>query len=67
MKKSWKTTLAGILAIVGAGITLVATPILDNDPNTVPQIAEFFSIAAAGFVGLFARDNNVSSEDAGAK
>ena len=67
MKASWKTTLAGILAIVGAGITLVAIPILDGNPDTAPQFAEFISIAAAGFVGLFARDNDVSSEKAGAK
>ena len=67
MKKSWKTTLAGVLAIVGAGISMIANPLLDGNPDTVPQFAEFFSIAAAGLVGLFARDNNVSSEDAGAK
>lgn len=67
MKKSWKTTLAGILAIVGAGITMIANPILDGNPDTVPQIAEFFSIAAAGLVGLFARDNDVTSREAGAE
>lgn len=65
--KSWKTTTAGILAIVGAAIALIANPLLDNDPATVPNFVEFISIAGAGVVGLFARDNNVSSEDAGIK
>lgn len=67
MKKSWKTTLAGVLAIVGAGISMIATPLLDGNPDTAALITEFLSIAAAGLVGLFARDNDVSSEEAGAK
>ena len=67
MKGSWKTTLAGVLAIVGAGISMVANPLLDNDPATVPLYGEFLSIAFAGLVGLFARDNDVKSESVGAK
>lgn len=67
MKRSWKTTTAGILAIIGAAITMIANPLLDADPATVPQIAEFLTLAAAGVVGLFARDANVSSEAQGIK
>jgi hypothetical protein len=67
MKGSWKTTTAGILAIFTASVGLIANPLLDNDPATIPHWAEFISIAIAGVTGLFARDNNVSSEEAGAK
>ena len=64
--RSWKTSLAGILTIVSAGITLIAVPILDNDAATLPQWDSFLPIALAGIVGLFSRDNNKTSEDVGA-
>lgn len=65
--KSWKTTLAGVLAIVAAAIAMIANPLLDADPATVPNFVEFLSIAGAGMIGLFARDNNVTSKEAGAE
>lgn len=66
MKKSWKTTTAGIGAIlVAVGSILQAQ--FDGDPTTVPQYEVAIAAIMAGIVGLFARDNNVSSEDAGAK
>jgi len=65
--KSWKSTLAGVLAIVSAAIALIAVPWLDADPATVPRFGEFFPIAIAGMVGLFARDHDVTSEQAGIK
>lgn len=64
--KSWKTTLSGIAGIVGMiGTALSAA--LDGNPATDPQwgIVVPAVITAAGL--LFARDNNVSSESAGAK
>jgi len=67
MKGSWKTTLCGLLGIVAAGITLVAQPILDGDPSTVPQWAAFGTTIAAAVGLLFARDNDKSSEDVGTK
>lgn len=67
MTGSWKTTLAAVLAVVAAGITLVAVPYLDADTTTIPQFKEFFAIALAALPGLFARDKDVSSEAQGIK
>jgi hypothetical protein len=64
---SWKTTLCGILTIAASGITLVAIPLLDNDPLTVPNYTAFVAALTAGIGLLFARDNGVTSEAAGAK
>ena len=65
--KSWKTTTCGILGIVAAGITMIAQPILDGDPSTVPAWAAFGTLVATSVGLLFARDNDVSSENAGIK
>jgi hypothetical protein len=65
--KSWKTTVCGILAALAGGITLVAIPILDNDPATVANWGAFGAALAAAFGLLFARDNDKSSESVGAK
>ena len=64
--KSWKTTLCGVLGAVAAAITLVAQPLLDADPATVPQWGPFSVAVTAAFGLLFARDNDKSSEDVGA-
>lgn len=64
--KSWKTTLAGIAAAVGAAGTALAA-YFDADPNTVPDWGLTIGLISAA-VGLFtARDNDKSSEDTGAK
>lgn len=65
--KSWKTTVCGILAALAGGITLVAIPILDNDPATVANWGAFGAALAAAVGLLFARDNDKSSESVGAK
>ena len=65
--KSWKTTTCGILAAVAAGITLVAVPLLDEDPATVANWGAFGATLAVAIGLLMARDNNKTSEDAGAK
>jgi hypothetical protein len=61
---SWKTTSAGILAILGA-ITHVAFAIVHK---TLDETAVMTAgTAIVGGVGLIAaRDNNVTSEQAGA-
>lgn len=64
---SWKTTLCGILGIVAAGITMVAVPILDGNPNTVANWGAFSATVATGIGLLFSRDNDKSSEDVGVK
>ena len=65
--KSWKTTLCGVLGVVAAGITMIAIPLLDQDPATAARWVEFGSLAAAAIGLLFARDNDKSSEDVGNK
>jgi hypothetical protein len=66
MKGSHKTTIAGVGAIlIAAGSMLQA--LFDGNPTTEPDYAALVAAIVAGFGLIFARDNNVSSEDAGAK
>lgn len=65
MTKSWKTTLLGVLALLGA-VAAAGTAVFDADPNTVPNVNELLA-AFTGLGLMYARDNNVSSEQAGAK
>jgi hypothetical protein len=67
MKGSWKTTLCGVLGVVASAITMIAQPLLDGNAATEPQYAAFGTIAIAAVGLLFARDNNKSSEDVGAR
>lgn len=63
---SWRTTVTGIGAIlVAVGGAVSAT--FDNDPATVADWAAVIAACIAGFGLIFARDNKVSSEQAGAK
>lgn len=66
MKKSWRTTAAGWAAALGLGLTESAK-FLDGDATTEPQ----WGLVIAAFAVLLgfsmARDNKVSSEEAGAK
>ena len=57
--KSWKTTLAGSIGALGAYFST-----LDGSLHIVGQI---LSAVGTFLIGFFARDNNVSSEQAGAK
>lgn len=66
MNASWRTTVAGIAAIVTAVASAIAA-LLDNDPTTVPEWGAVAAAVMAGVGLLNARDNNVSSEQAGAK
>lgn len=64
--KSWRTTLAGWVA----GLAILfgqAGAVLDDDPET--QLSVELIMAAVALIGggTLARDNNVSSEKAGAK
>lgn len=61
--KSWKTTLAGVAALLTSlGIAIKAFTVGD-----FATVAASVSGIATGIGLLFARDNNVSSEDAGIK
>lgn len=64
--KSWKTTAAGVGAIlVAAGSAMSA--MFDNDPATVADWGAVIAAVIAGIGLISARDNNVTSEQAGAK
>lgn len=65
MKSSWKTTLAGIAAIMTAGGAAL-TALTDGNPATEPDYAALIAAVMAGVGLLFARDNGVTSEQAGA-
>ena len=63
---SWRTTTAGIAAIVVAIGTAVGA-LFDVDPLTLPDWGAVAAACMAGIGLLAARDNKVSSEQAGAK
>ena len=64
--KSWKTTVLGIIA--GISLILVQlTNLLDDNPETMFQLSQVFAGLAALGIGIFARDNNKTSESVGAK
>jgi len=63
--KSWKTTLAGIAAIVAALATAVSAQ-FDSNPATVPDWTLVIGMITAGVGLMFARDNDKTSEQVGA-
>lgn len=66
MFSSYRTTLAGIAAILTAvGSALAAWT--DGDPATVVNIEATAAAILAGWGLILARDNGVSSEKAGAR
>ena len=65
-KGSWRTTAMGVLAILGAFIG-AATALLDGNDATKVDYPTLAAAVAAGWGLIQARDNKVSSEEAGAK
>lgn len=63
---SWKTTAAGIGAILVA-VGGAMSAMFDADPATVPDWGAVIAAIIAGIGLITARDNNVSSEQAGVK
>lgn len=66
MKASWRTSGAGIAAIVTA-LAGAASVLLDADPATVPDWTAIVAAVMAGLGLLFARDDKVTSEQSGAR
>ena len=64
--KSWKTTVSGIGAILAA-VGGAMTALFDGNAATNPDWTAVIAAVVAGFGLIFARDNKVTSEDAGAK
>lgn len=59
--KSWKTTVCGLVAAMGTYLITV------KEPAWVSLVGQFLAAVGTAGVGMFARDNGVSSEEAGAK
>lgn len=62
---SWKTTLTGVITIFIA-VATAAKLLIDGDPTTNPDWTATISAVTLGFGLIFARDNKVTSEQAGA-
>lgn len=62
--KSWKTTITGILTIIVA-VTSAALGYFQT--GHIPELGAVIAAVTAGVGLLAARDNKVTSEDAGAK
>ncbi len=65
-KRSWKTTVAGMVAILAAGIWAVGE-YLGIEAPPVQDLSGAVAAVAAGVGLLVGRDDKVSDEDAGAK
>jgi len=64
MKASWRTSAAGVGAILVA-IGSAVTAITDNDPMTIPDWGAVIAAVIAGVGLIFARDAKVSSQQEG--
>ncbi len=64
--KSWKTSLLGVLTIVGA-LCAAGVALLDGDPATNPSWAITGTAFMTGLGLMQARDNDKTSKDAGAE
>jgi hypothetical protein len=62
---SWRTTLVGFLT-AAAIISTQLSALMDSDPNTTFSLEAVFAALGALGIGIFARDNKVTSEQAGA-
>ena len=62
--KSWKTSAAGIGAILVA-VGSALSSMFDNDPTTVADWGAVVAAVIAGIGLLAARDNDKSSKDVG--
>ena len=61
MKTSWKSTLAGAVTALGTYLSGL------DDPEYLATIGKVLMAVGTFILGAVARDNSVSSEEAGAK
>lgn len=59
--KSWKTTLGGALAALGQYLETI------DSPTWLNIVGRILSMGGVFLLGITARDNRVTSEDAGIK
>lgn len=64
--KSWRTTALGVITILSAVLGACKASI-DGDPTTNVDFQILVAAITAGWGLIVARDNQVSSENAGAK
>lgn len=64
--KSWKTTVGGVAGFLALAAGAVQAH-FDGDPETVAQWGPVIAAIPVVIALFFARDNDVSSESAGAK
>lgn len=62
-----KPKIIGILAAIQALLGLVAIPLLDGNPATNPDWGMAMTVVTQCVALLFVRQNDVTSEDVGAK
>lgn len=65
LKGSWRTTACGVFLILGA-IGNAGSALLDDDPKTNVDFKATGAVILGGVALIAARDNKVSSEQAGA-
>lgn len=65
-RRSWKTSASGATLLIAGGLRVFA-PKLGLTAEEIETFLELVCVIATGVLGLVARDNNVSSEGAGAK
>jgi hypothetical protein len=63
---SWRTSVVGILGAICI-VCAQATAVLDSDPATNLSFSELVAALSVLGLGLVSRDDNVTSEEAGAK
>ncbi len=66
LKKSWKTTVAGVASIVAAVAFAIANQ-FDANPATVADWGAVIAALSAGVGLVLARDNDRTSEQVGAR
>lgn len=65
MRKSWRTTLSGVIS--SAAALVVAVPDIVNYNPAAMKAAAFVLAGGLAAMGIVSRDNNKSDEQSGAK